>query len=345
MTELAPGLHSRTGIDIDPLAYDRYTGRWSRLFVPDTIAAASVRQGEKVLDMSTGTGEAAIGLLSMIGGPGTVIGADISPEMARAARQRVSNGRYLPVAADGQELPFRSRCFDAVICQLGLQFYPDPARGLGEFRRVLRPEGIASVCVHAEPDRTPIWSFLAEAIARHLPENRDILMASWSLSDAKRLEELFRAAGFSDVGVKRAIRYDIVHGLDDYWNAIDSGIGSMPQMYLTLNENDRQSVREEVTTNLSRFMVGGELRLPFELLIGHGQAGAEAETSTPSSLDSSAPIDPRLGDCLVCPRTKGPLTYDSATGELISRRGGLAFPIRDGIPIMLPDAARVITVS
>ena len=45
----------------------------------------------------------------------------------------------------------------------------------------LRPEGIASVCVHAEPDRTPIWSFLAEAIARHLPENRDILIASWSL--------------------------------------------------------------------------------------------------------------------------------------------------------------------
>ena len=90
MTELAPGLHSRTGIDVDPLAYDRYTGRWSRLFVPDTIAAASVRQGDKVLDMSTGTGEAAIGLLSTIGGPGTVIGADISPEMARAPHDSAS---------------------------------------------------------------------------------------------------------------------------------------------------------------------------------------------------------------------------------------------------------------
>ena len=63
MIELAPGLHSRAGVEVDSLAYDRYTGRWSRLFVPDTIAAASVRQGERVLDMSTGTGEAAIGLL------------------------------------------------------------------------------------------------------------------------------------------------------------------------------------------------------------------------------------------------------------------------------------------
>ena len=345
MTELAPGLHARTGVEVDPLAYDRYTGRWSRLFVPDTIAAASVLQSDKVLDMSTGTGEAAMGLLPVISGPGTLIGADISPEMARAARQRVSDERFLPITADGQELPFRSGCFDAVICQLGLQFYPDPARGLSEFRRVLRPEGIASVCVISEPDRAPIWGFLAEAIAKHLPEKRDILMASFSLSDAKRLEGLFRAAGFANVGVKRVTRYDVMRGLDEYWNSIEAGIGSMPQMYLMLNENDRHSVREEVTTRLSRFMVGGELRLSMEMLIGRGQGGAEAETSTLSSLDSSAPVDPRLGDCLVCPRTKGPLTYDPATGELISQRGGLAFPIRDGIPIMLPDAARVIAVT
>jgi SAM-dependent methyltransferase len=102
VTELTPGLHSRTGVDVDPLAYDRYVGRWSRLFVPDTIAAAAVQHGDKVLDISTGTGEAAIGLLPAIGGPGTLIGADISPEMMRAARQRVSDERYLPIAADGQ---------------------------------------------------------------------------------------------------------------------------------------------------------------------------------------------------------------------------------------------------
>jgi ubiquinone/menaquinone biosynthesis C-methylase UbiE/uncharacterized protein YbaR (Trm112 family) len=312
--------------------------------VPDTIAAASVQHGDKVLDISTGTGEAAIGLLPAIGGAGALIGADISPEMIRCARHRVSDERFLPITADGQELPFRSGYFDAVICQLGLQFFPDPVRGLREFRRVLRPEGIASVCVISEPDRAPIWGFLAEAIVKHLPEKRDIIMASFSLSDAKRLEELFRTAGFTNVGVKRVIRDDIVRDLDEYWSAIDVGIGSMPQLYLMLNKNARQSVREEVTTKLSRLMAGGELRLSMEMLIGHGQAGATAGTSSPSSLGPAAPIDPRLGDSLVCPRTKGPLAYDPTTGELISQRGGLAFPIRDGIPIRLSDAARVITV-
>lgn len=53
-------------------------------------------------------------------------------------------------------------------------------------------------------------------------------------------------------------------------------------------------------------------------------------------------IDPKLLEILVCPVTKGPLTYDRDKQELISAKAGLAFPIRDGIPIMLPDEARAI---
>ena len=51
-------------------------------------------------------------------------------------------------------------------------------------------------------------------------------------------------------------------------------------------------------------------------------------------------IDPKLLEILVCPATKGPLRYDEEAQELISETAGLAFPIRDGIPIMLIDEAR-----
>ena len=53
-------------------------------------------------------------------------------------------------------------------------------------------------------------------------------------------------------------------------------------------------------------------------------------------------IDPRLLAILVCPVSKGPLTYDRAAQELVSRKAGLAFPVRDGIPIMLPEEARLL---
>lgn len=62
-----------------------------------------------------------------------------------------------------------------------------------------------------------------------------------------------------------------------------------------------------------------------------------AEESAPSS---ARRVDPRLLEILVCPVTKAPLRYDALRQELISDKAGLAFPIREGIPIMLADEAR-----
>ena len=67
-----------------------------------------------------------------------------------------------------------------------------------------------------------------------------------------------------------------------------------------------------------------------------GPPGPEAVAETATEIA----VDRRLLEILVCPVTRGPLEYDPARRELISRRAGLAFPIHDGIPVMLPDEAR-----
>ena len=54
-------------------------------------------------------------------------------------------------------------------------------------------------------------------------------------------------------------------------------------------------------------------------------------------------VDPKLLEILVCPLTKTPLTYDRERQELISKKAGLAFPVRDGVPILLVDEARKIS--
>ena len=58
--------------------------------------------------------------------------------------------------------------------------------------------------------------------------------------------------------------------------------------------------------------------------------------------DLKSGVDPKLLEILVCPLTKGPLEYDAANSELISKQANLAYPIRDGIPIMLVDEARTV---
>jgi len=63
-------------------------------------------------------------------------------------------------------------------------------------------------------------------------------------------------------------------------------------------------------------------------------------STVPATERPEGSVDPKLLEILVCPLTKGPLEYDAAKQELISRKAKLAYPIRDGIPIMLPEEAR-----
>ncbi|MCY4397078.1 MAG: Trm112 family protein [Rhodospirillaceae bacterium] len=66
---------------------------------------------------------------------------------------------------------------------------------------------------------------------------------------------------------------------------------------------------------------------------------------TEPAAGESPKVDPKLLEILVCPVTRQPLKYDAAAQELISEAAGLAYPIRDGIPIMLQDEARALSVE
>jgi ubiquinone/menaquinone biosynthesis C-methylase UbiE len=266
------GLHAAPGRLVDPVAYDSYLGRWSRLFVPAVLAAAEVAPGHRVLDISCGPGEASLMALPKIGASGSVIGADIAQAMLVCARQRLNAPAFLAVAADGQALPFADGCFDALVCQLGLMFFPDPLLGLKEFRRVLRHGCCAAVCVNPSADRVPMWGILADVLSRVLPHQRTVFQSSFSLSDPERLQRMFVDAGFRDISVVREEREGVVESFDEYWQPIEAGTGSMPQAYVALPGRERRLVREEVTARLARFASNGCLTMHVEMLIGSGRA-------------------------------------------------------------------------
>jgi hypothetical protein len=84
-THWGAGFHAPPVGGVDACAYDRYIGRWSRLFVPALLAAADVRIGSRVLDVATGSGEASLEATSVIGESGMMVGVDISSAMLNAA--------------------------------------------------------------------------------------------------------------------------------------------------------------------------------------------------------------------------------------------------------------------
>lgn len=70
---------------------------------------------------------------------------------------------------------------------------------------------------------------------------------------------------------------------------------------------------------------------------------SDTRPASPSAAGASPKVDPRLLEILVCPLTKATLRYDAERQELISDQARLAYPIRDGIPVMLPEEARALT--
>ena len=257
--------------DAGAAAYDRLTGRWSRLYVPSLVAAAGVAEGHSVLDVAAGTGEATVGLASQVGAAGLVMAVDLSLPMLRVATGKLAGRRVRVAVMDGQRLACRPQRFDAVVCQLGLMFFAEPVCGLQEFRRALRPGGRVAVQVWSRPDLVPFYGFLADALSRHLPpEQHETLYLPSRLADANGLGKLLTAAGFDEVSVTPERRRLAFEAFEEYWEAIEAGGARLGQFYLALSESRRRAVREEVKGRMTAFESGGRLVLEAEALIGRG---------------------------------------------------------------------------
>ena len=232
------------------VGYDELFARATRLFIPSLLKAARMAPGHRVLDVATGTGAAAEAAAQLVGTSGSVTAGDISASMLEAARNNLKGSPIVLQTFDGHELPYPDGHFDTVICQLGLMFFSDPARGLSEFHRVLRVGGRAAASVSSAPERS-LFARVGAVIAQQAPERAEKLMHFFSLRDPGRLHALFEAAGFQDVRVETESRFIEFASFEAYFSGIERGATLSGQEYVQLSPELRHSVREEVRRSLS----------------------------------------------------------------------------------------------
>lgn len=252
--------------------YDRGFGSISGQFVPGLLRAARVGRDHRVLDVATGNGVAAEAAAKAVGRSGAVVATDLSPAMLEGARERLSEIPNVSIAVeDGQSLTFPDEQFDAVLCAMGLMLFPDPARGLSEFRRVLRKGRWAAVSVNTVPERTFVTRVDA-IIGRHAPERAAIGARFFSLGDAGLLRSLFAAAGFREIETMTETRRYPFSSFAVYFNPIEDGQGPTGQAYVALPTEIQHLVREDTRRQLEgNAVTGGPVEVEVELLLGCGR--------------------------------------------------------------------------
>ncbi len=178
-------------------AYERYlVPAFFGPFAERLIELARPRPDDRALDVACGTGIVARRIAPLVS---SATGLDLNPGMLEVARAAEPAIDWL--AADACALPLPDASLDLVLCQQGVQFFPDRSAGLCEMRRVLAPGGRLAVSVWRAAEHNPGWLRLAEALDRHAGEAGAIMRAPFSLSDGAELRDLVRSAGFSDVSV------------------------------------------------------------------------------------------------------------------------------------------------
>lgn len=238
-------------------------------FVPLLLRAARVAPGMRVLDVATGTGLAAEAALGIVGATGYVTAADLSSAMVEKARRRLGKAPNVSVVVeDGQALSFSNESFDAVICSLGLMFFPDPLRGLTQFHRVLRPGGRAAVSVNTVPERSYITR-INLAIARHVPSLTEAAARVFSLGDETKLKSLLESADFRNVEIATEMHRFVLPSFDAYFEPFGQGADSSGQAFVSLPEELRHAVREEVRRDLGD--TGGPIEIEVEYRFGSGR--------------------------------------------------------------------------
>lgn len=189
-----------------PELYQRYlVPAVTAIWAADLVEQAALGPGERVLDVACGTGVVARVAAERVGSTGQVAALDINAGMLAVAQSLppVIGARISWHEGSALALPFAAATFDAVLCQLGLQFFPDQSAALQELRRVLVSDGRLGLNVFGPIEHNPATYALANALDRHMYPGASVAKRTeHMLADTSELGTLIAAAGFRDVEIR-----------------------------------------------------------------------------------------------------------------------------------------------
>jgi SAM-dependent methyltransferase len=218
----------------DGAAYERYMGEWSQLAGEAFLDWLAPKSGARWLDVGCGNGAFTEMLVERCA-PASVHGIDPSEGQLAYARTRPAARVAQFRQGDAMALPFPDDTFDAAVMPLVIFFVPEPARGVAEMARVVRPGGIvAAYAWDMEGGGFPYEALHEEIRAM------GVAVPTPPSTDASRIEamrDLWTDAGLDSVGTREITVQRTFADFDDYWTTVLGGPSVGPQLAAMASEN------------------------------------------------------------------------------------------------------------
>ena len=226
--------------------YERYMGRWSRLLAPHYLAFAGVKNGERILDIGTGTG--ALARAAEAAFPDVRV-AGIDPSEAFVAQaKRDARGAF--ELGNAQAMRFQDASFDHSMSMLVLNFIPDHEKALAEMRRVTQPQGVVSACVWDYDKGMEMLRIFWDEVVALDPAMEPKDERHMKLCRAGQLGALWTKAALAEVQ-ERAIVIDTAFAsFDDYWDPFLAGVGPGGAYVASLSEDRRKALEARLRKRL-----------------------------------------------------------------------------------------------
>lgn len=236
------------------------------------------QRGDRVLDVACGTGVVARQVAPMVRDSGRVIGIDPSPAMLAVAHKAAAEAGLAVQWEEGraESIPFPDDSFDLVLCQMGLQFFPDKPAALREMRRVLAPGGRLAVSVWEGLEKHPVFNAANGSIERHT--GVPAVAVPFSMGDPEELRALLADAGLDSISVEQvsfSARFaDAKRFAPLQVQASAAVLPSLKAMDSDARLELARKVQEDVRPVLDRYTVDGRLELPMHALLAAGRRAA-----------------------------------------------------------------------
>jgi enediyne biosynthesis protein CalE5 len=240
------------------------------------VGDARLRQGQRVLDLGSGTGYPALLVAQVVGPQGAVIGMDLAEQMLAAAERKAGRLGLTNVTfrtGDVTSLPFDAVSFDAVTSRFCLMFLPEIPKAAAEIRRVLKPGAWMAAAVWSAPDKNPYLKIPMDTIKQfiELPPPDPSAPGIFRLAKPGDLAGMLQQAGFDEVQDSELIGEVPFPTADEYVASLMDIAAPIQNLFTQLSEEQQRQVKKRITDTANQYRRGDNIALPIAIRLVTGR--------------------------------------------------------------------------